>query len=259
MRHPETQRLIDLVEQQTAYRVAIDVISGIQEHAQMSSASPGAPTHVIRVNAERRQFADYIVAMQCGMLLILWSDHTRVPGMAFETARCDDQARKWAQTEPTASLAPDIADRMSKFYVDGLLRQLSSMPLEIRVARFLFEACPNLREAQTELTNAHLRQLSVVFAPRIRDQVPVDVFKLNVGMNAALALNWARLSGNRVALLPYESTGYLTAAQTLLDLLEPGSSVPTSADHIRSVDAWADHLSLRSLYRWEFSNRRHES
>ena len=89
MSNADTQHMIDLVELQTGYRVTVDVISGIYEHAQMISARPEAPAHIIRVNADRRQHADYIVAVQCGMLQVLWSDPTKVPGMAFEKSKCD--------------------------------------------------------------------------------------------------------------------------------------------------------------------------
>ena len=63
MNNADTQRMIDLVERQTGYRVTVDVISGNYEHAQMISARPEAPAHIIRVNADRRQHADYIVAL----------------------------------------------------------------------------------------------------------------------------------------------------------------------------------------------------
>lgn len=53
MRNAETQHMIDLVERQTGYRVTVDVISSIYEHAQMISARPKAPAHIIRVNADR--------------------------------------------------------------------------------------------------------------------------------------------------------------------------------------------------------------
>ena len=84
-------------------------------------------------------------------------------------------------------------------------------------------------------------------------------------MNAALALNWARISGSRLCLLPYEATGYLQGGQILLHILDrlaPSSfdpiSTPTLQGHREIVDAWAENLLLRTLYRWEMSSRVHE-
>ena len=254
MSNADTKHMIDLVERQTGYRVTVDVISGIYEHAQMISARPEAPAHIIRVNADRRQHADYIVAVQCGMLLVLWSDPTKVPGMAFEKTKCDYLAGKWAKSKQLAALGADTAAKMANFHVEGLVRQVSSTPLEIRVANLCFESCPSLRDMQAESFNAQLRGISEAFSPKIKDRAPLEVFQKNVEMNAALALNWARLSGSRLCLLPYESTGHIEAGQKLLDSVD-AAPAQTSQCHMETVDAWAEQLSLRTLYRWELSNR----
>ena len=254
MSNADTQHMIDLVERQTGYRVTVDVISGIYEHAQMISARPEAPVHLIRVNADRRQHADYIVAVQCGMLLVLWSDPTKVPGMAFEKSKCDYLAGKWAKTKQLAALPAETAATTANFYVEGLLKQLNSTPLEIRVANLCYESCPSLRDMQAESFNAHLRGISEAFSPKIKERAPQEGFQKNVAMNAALALNWARLSGSRLCLLPYESTGHLDAGQKLLDAVD-APPAQTSENHLRTVDAWAEQLSLRTLYHWELSNR----
>lgn len=254
MSNTDTQRMIDLVQRQTGYRVTVDVIAGIHEHAQMITARPDAPAHLIRVNTDRRLHADYIVAVQCGMILVLWSDPTKVPGMAFEKSKCDFLAGKWAKTKQLAAMPAETAARTANFFVESLLRQVNSMPLEIRVANLCYDSCPSLREMQAESFTAHLRGISEALSPKIKEIIPADVFQKNVAMNAALALNWARLSGSRMCLLPYESTGHVEAGQKLLDAVDAAPE-NTSESHMRTVDAWAEALSLRTLYRWELSNR----
>lgn len=89
------------------------------------------------------------------------------------------------------------AQMMSARYdVEGFLKQLNAMPLEIRVAAFCHAECPGLRPMRAALFDAPLRELSSVFAPAIRERAPVEVFDCNVVMNAALAGQWARLIGN---------------------------------------------------------------
>jgi hypothetical protein len=255
MYNPETQQLIDLVEERSGYRVTVDVASGFYEHAQMISARPDAPVHLIRVNADRRAHADYIIAAQCAMLLVLWSDPSRIPSMLLDQSKCDFLAAKWAKAKPLRQLPADVSNRMASFYAEGLIKQASSTPLEIRVADICHRLCPSLREMQAESFNADFRRNSEAFSPKVKGQAPLDVFTKNITMNAALALKWANLSGNRICLLPYESAGFIEPGQRLLGFVD---SLPeeTSVNHVASVDAWADALSLRSLYRWDFSNRR---
>jgi hypothetical protein len=255
MTHPDTQRLITRVEALTGYPVVVETGTGFYEQAQMMSARPGAPAHMIRVNEKWRAQADYVVAAQCAMLLVLWSDPSRVFGMAFEDGACSARAAEWAARRELAALPEEQASRTARFYVKGLLKQLNSMPLEIRVAHFCHEECPDLRPMQAALFEAQLRDLSSVFSPQVRERAPADVFDKNVSMNTALAGSWARLSGNRLALLPYESLGYAAAGQRLLDALDslPGM---TAESHMGTVDAWARQLAMDTLYQWEFSDRR---
>jgi hypothetical protein len=127
----------------------------------MKSARPGAPAHVIRVNVDHRQHADYIVAAQCAMLLVMWSDPAKVPGIAFERSKCDYLAHKWARTKQLAVLPADNAAAMANYYLEGLLKQLLSEPLEIRVVNLYFDSCPSLRDSQAELLTAHQRAFPV--------------------------------------------------------------------------------------------------
>jgi hypothetical protein len=175
--------------------------------------------------------------------------------MAFEKSKCDFLAGKWAKTKQLAALPAETAAKTASFYVESLLRQVNSTPLEIRVANLCYESCPSLREMQAASFTAHLRQVSEVFSPKIKALAPPVAFQKNVAMNAALALNWARLSGSQLCLLPYESTGHVDAGQRLLDAIDAAPE-QTSGNHMRTVDVWAEQLSLRTLYRWELSNRR---
>jgi len=263
--NPDTQKIIALVEKQTGYRVNVDLVSGIHQHAEMISARPETPVHVIRVNADHSRYADYIVAAQCGGLLILWADPSQVPAMVFEKAKCEFQAKKWAGTKQLAAFPAAEAYERAHYYVEGLLRQVNSIAMEIRVANLCFQNCPSLRSLQNESFTSQLREISGAFSPKIKQSVPEEIFSKNMTMNAALALNWARISGSRLFLLPYEATGYLQGGQILLHILDrlaPSSfdpiSIPTLQGHREIVDAWAENLSLRTLYRWEMSSRVHE-
>ena len=147
---------------------------------------------------------------------VLWSDPAKVPAMAFEKAKCDDPAGTWAKTKQPEAFTADVAAKTANFHVETLLKQLNPMPLEIRVANLCYETCPSLCDMQAASITAHLRQISEVFSPKIKALAPPDAFQKNVAMNAALALNWARLSRSRLCLLPYESAGSRMKAECII-------------------------------------------
>jgi hypothetical protein len=220
----------------------------------MISAHPGYPFHLIRVNSAQRRHADYIVAVQCGMLLIMWSDPTKVPELVADQPKCDYWGARWSISKQMASLPRESALRLATLHLQGLIQQLQSLPMEIRVARLIFENCPGLREMQHEMVTAHLRQLSEIFSPKIRQQVPQELFERNVAMSASLAKAWGDLTGSRLPVIPYEVTGYLEKGENLLAVID---TLPenTSENHVATVDAWAGQLGMSSLFGWKFSNR----
>ena len=83
MAAPDTQKMMDLVEEKTGYRVSVLVDDTITTHASMVSARPSVPVHLIKVNPKYEKYGDYLVAVQCAMLLIKWGDPERIPDFAI--------------------------------------------------------------------------------------------------------------------------------------------------------------------------------
>ena len=69
----DTQKLLSSVESQTGYNVQVGTTDTATEDAEMASAAPDHPVHVINVSNRYLPVADYIVAAQCSMLLTMWS------------------------------------------------------------------------------------------------------------------------------------------------------------------------------------------
>ena len=253
---PHTKSLVEEVERNTGYPVKVEVTPGLPTHARMASGRPDAPFHLIEVNAKHRSHADYIVAAQCSMLLVSWSDPSAVRGISM----CPEEARRrietWSKAEP--SKFPDAAKNpeLGTFYLRGLLNQVFSIPMEIVVAGRLFAEAPSLRASQQLLQDAYLRQMSSMFAPNFRAAFPEEVFRTNAAMAAALVTNWCQLTGQTAPLIPYESIGAVERGKHLLALTKDLAATRTSASLAKSVDDWAEFLSLRPLYTWEFSDRR---
>ena len=67
---PDTQKIMDLVEQKTGFGVSVLVDDKITTPAGMVSARFSVPMHLVKVNPKYEQYGDYLVALQCAMLLI---------------------------------------------------------------------------------------------------------------------------------------------------------------------------------------------
>jgi hypothetical protein len=253
--HSGTQALMDEVHRKTGYPVTTDAAEDVTDHARMISARPETPFHLVQVNAKHRAQAPYIVAAQCTMLLITWSDPANVPALSLRQDKADYWTGTWAKSKQLSSVDPDSARNIASIWIRGIANQLFSSPLEIRVARILFNEHPDLRNLQASLFDSYLRQLTTVLSPQFRESAPADLFEKNSLMNASMVLAWSRLSGQKAPTIPFESLGLLPAAEKLLASLDKFPE-PTSADHMATVDAWAGTLSMSTLYEWKTFDRR---
>jgi hypothetical protein len=251
-----TKNLVEEVHRKTGYPVVVEVADGLSDHARMVSARPTAPVHLIEVNEHYRGQADYIVAAQCSMLLVTWSDPSCVWGISTRRDKANHRIEKWSKAKPLNTLDAAKRSEIAELYLSGLLNQLFSLPLEISVASRIFAEADSLREAQSTLQEAYLRRLSSIIAPAFKSSLPEDVFRANVGMNAAMAIGWSRQTSQKAPLIPYESVGALQVGGQLLEFAEDINERRTAESHKAIVDAWAVLLSLRSLYEWESSDRR---
>ena len=250
-----TSHLIAEVEQTTGYKVVIDTIEGISEDAQMISARPELPVHSIRVSKAKLPTADYIVAIQCAMLLRTWSDPSRIPVFSPVPEKVRYLADRTAGSKPLSQLPPKLAQQTATQFVQGSLNQLRSMSIEILAIRDCHNQCPDLHDIQTEAVEAQLRRLSENLAPKIRSIAPDTIWRNTVSMVSAYALNWSQLADSALAMLPYQSAGFTDTAAKLLGELNIREA-KTSANYTEAVDAWAGHLGLRTLYTWEFRSAR---
>jgi hypothetical protein len=246
-----TKQLIAEVEHTTGFKVVIDTIDDISEDAQMISARPELPVHSIRVNKAKLHSADYIVAIQCAMLLRTWSDPARIPVFSPIPDKVRYATDRTASSKPLSRLPPKLAQQTATQFVQGSLDQLRSMSLEILTIRDCRTQCPDLNELQTEAVDDQLRRLSENLAPKIRSIAPETIWRNTVSMVSAYALNWSQLTDSALPMLPYQSAGFADIAAKLLAELT-SREAKTSANYTAAVDAWATHLRMRTLYNWDF-------
>ena len=249
----DTKKIINKVEQVTGYRVSVGSDTGFSGQALMITASPQQPVHSITVNQKYSNIGDYIVAMQCAMILVKWSDPENIPDFAVKDNKVSHQIDKYSKDRKLEKFPPDKTHQFVKSIVMGLMHQLISQPVEMIAMDICREECPGLKDIMETSINNTILALHQNLDPKIRQITPTDLFEKNNAMNAALALNWVRMSENEHLLVPFKTVGILDKGKELLKIFD---SVPVSDKqrYTKTVDGWADKLQLSSLYTWKYRN-----
>jgi hypothetical protein len=185
------------------------------------------------------------------MLVVKWADPSRIPSFFLSHSRTEKIVQKVSKAKEVSHLPLSVRDQFCKMIVEGLLNQVQSAPTEMMGIEMCHELCPGLRNLQQEAVKANIREMTAALSPKIRTQVPSEVFRRNAAMNAAFCLTWAELSGDRTALIPFETLGFLEQGQALFAAYR---SVPVDSGerYVVVVDKWAEILEMQGWYVWRF-------
>jgi len=251
MPHPDVEHMLALVKEKTGYAVSVTVDAELTTHSAMVSASNTLPGHVVRVNPKYDRYGNYLVAMQCAMLLAQWADPKRVAVFITYPEKLAFQKKKLLPKVVQKGLNEPMASAYLDQIVKGLLQQLNSIPLQIRAMEICYELCPGLREEQLAMVAADLREMTAVLMPDVRKYAPEEIYDRSVAMNAAFVRNWANISGDTIALLPFTSLGFTKKGDELLASIT-GLVKDDPAWCIKAVNAWGEILRMKGWYEFTY-------
>jgi hypothetical protein len=215
--------------------------------ATLQMARNGADFHILRYQPSNEPL-DYLITFQAGFVLRLFDNE---PDRRFDFAPDDaagDHVAALMSAGGQQSLGP--ADRQAlpgyaRHVAQWALLNLRSLPIGMRIDRWIADTCPELAELQRASITQQQQQNTQVLAHRLgKLSVPITL----LGNIAAYAVFADRLLGTRTCAVPYEAMGLLGQAHELLQILD---DTPADARHdVALVDRWAAQCGLAGWYRW---------
>lgn len=246
-----TAEVLERVERESGRPVELYADPGLQTYASVKMARGPAHAHVLTYNPSKPGF-DYHVAYQCGFVLRLYEN---APGERYEFG--GTEAGRSAVRELVTGkggvakklrLPKAAAEQVTDQFFDGIMTQLRSYPIGMRIDQWIGESYPDLRDGQRASVEKQLQENAQALGPRVRQMAPDRIFSGNASMNAAYALFCDRLLSMPRYVVPYRSVGFEQRGRALLDLWD---GIPPNASHDRQlVDAWAEDLGVSDWYRW---------
>ena len=248
---PITEEILQRVEEVTGTPVEIIADGSLQVLAKVTMARPGASSHLLRVGLNR-PVPDYLIAYECGFILRLYANP---PAERFEFGHHDAGRAEVLQLlkapgglAQTLHLAEPALAQYSGMLYDGLMTELRSLPIGMRIDGWIYDTYPSLREAQSSAINEQQRTNVQVLDPQIRGMTPSKIYTANLSMNAAYALFCDDLYGEGGYSVAYRTAGFAARGMQLLEQWR--SIAPEPALDRQLVDAWAQSLGLAKWYRW---------
>ena len=250
----ETTRLIvKLVEEHSGYPVQIiDDSNSITFASIRLARRGGVPAHILVYRPVGNQAPDYFIAFQCGFALRLFAVP---PELRLETGMNKAGVQRVREDlEQTLSqnqqiLAASELEQVAAQMYGGLITHLRSVPVGLRIARWLRESFPELQTLQRSAVDEELKQNQEAARSTRGGLLPEVVVKPTLAINAAFAQFWAQEYGDPDLAAGYTSGPNARAGEQLLGIWNETPS--TAGTDVALVDAWANALGLAGWYMWE--------
>lgn len=244
----DTQRVLQQVEELTGIPVEIMRDPDLAFLARITPAKGRSAAHILRINPTRGE-PDYLIVYEAAFILRLYENP---PAERFEFAGAPKGRAAVAQlvrrSGPVARLPDAAITQLVNQLFDGLMIQLRSYPIGMRIDAWMYDSFPALRDLQEVAIDEQQRTNLQALSPEVRAFAPKLVYEANVTMNAAYATFCDRLLGKKQYTIPYRSTGLEKRGRRLLDLWY---EIPAAATHDQKVvDAWGAELGLADWYTW---------
>jgi hypothetical protein len=245
---PETDDVLRQVEELTGAPVEMIEDGDLTQLARITPARTGLPAHLLRVNPTLGT-PDYFIVYQCGFLLRLFGQPTAERReFAGTPAGRQEVERLVKRAGQTACLPEPAITQLVEQLFSGILIQLRSYPIGMRIDRWIHETYPALATLQREGVDRQQRDNLSVLRPEVKSFTPKPIYDANVTMNAAYAIFGDRTFGKAGYAIPYRSAGLEKRGRALLTALE---TTPATPEHDRDlVDAWGQELGMASWYEW---------
>ena len=244
-----TRELIEQVTQRTGYPLFLIEEDGIGYDSELRVARCNRAVHEIAYVPEYREYRMHFLVNGAFKILRFWEvpeDQRYMP--AHQVGRKlpeEDHAELLLKLQ---GVPRSVLEDLSAFLYTGIARQLTSMPVDIRVERELAEAVPDHRPAQASYLRRQVKDLEPAFAPELQELSPERLHRASTAMNVVLAEEAAEFSGEPVGKM-FRETPCRALGERLREQLHSVEVAGYPGDRVLT-DMWARELGMEDWYKW---------
>jgi len=242
--------LMDQVLERTGCRIELAEEEGIGYDSLLRLAGREGPEHRVAYVPEYRDFGVHFLVSGAYKVLRIWDvpeQERYLP--ATETARglpAEDLAELRRKLHHLCER--HLEDTLSRFLYHGIVRQLTSVPVDIRVERKIADELPVHKPRQDAYLARQVRDFEPHFAPEIREFCPERLYAASTAMNVVLAEEFSELTGRTPADV-IRTTPHRALGERLRERLHAVREDGYTGDRI-ATDAWAREVGMEGWFEW---------
>lgn len=251
----EVEQIWKEVERVTGKGFQLIRDSGIQVSATVRMAGVNDSHHIVRYLPDHEDELPYLLAHEGGHVLRFYEgppESRKLPGITEAQRRAVEyELREHRLKLARYRLPEEATNRLMRLWHEGIVRQVSNIPVDMRIERWMFENYEGLGPFQRQALRRELKENARVLDSKVKAFTPKKVYDASNTMNAAFAAYQSRLLDDTNLTQPYLRTPYYPSGQRMAKSIWDSEDVGQPQD-IETTNRWSEELGVSSWFEWVY-------
>ncbi len=243
--------VLEEVKNATGKGIEFIPTENLTTYAALKMARKDMPSHVIYYKKEHDEIINHLIVHECGHLFRIFKCPENQRLMPYSDPRIKHNALKTIESEIMALtdiLSQDQIAHVIDIWYNGLIRQVTNLPPDIMIEKWIYDQFPPLRPLQLKSLKKQHSESITGLTETVHRTTPHTILSATNVMNYA----FFRILGLHVGrnfVREYSSTHYIGKGKELASLTEKNYTDSHEGDNVM-IDKWAAFVNISDWFKW---------
>lgn len=243
------QALVRVAVERTGVPIIVRELELLGFDSMLKMTAGEAPVHELVYRPMYRDYLTHYLVGAAFKIRRMWDEEPEDRLLPVDSGSSRlPPAEEQELSRRLADEQPDIIAALSVSMHVGLVRQVTSMPIEIRLEREIAALLPEHWRAQHDYLKRQVKDLKPHFRREIEELVPERVYQAASAMNVVFAREASRIAGIELDRC-FTTPQFASLAAELWRQLDAVEEPGFRGDRL-VTDAWAETVGIRGSYEW---------
>ena len=219
--------------------------------AMLQIARAHMPSHLIYYKKEHDEIINHLIVHECGHLFRIFKCQENQRLVSYSNDQIKYNALNKIKIEIVALtkiLSEDQIAHLIDLWYNGLIRQVTNLPPDIMIEKWIFDKFPTLRPLQIKSLNKQLTEAICGLSETVTKITPPTILHASNVMN----YSFFRILGFHIGqnfTKRYNSTNYVRKGKELASITDKHYDDSHEGDNIM-IDKWATFVNISDWFKW---------
>jgi len=245
---PESVRkVITDIEETSGKPVKLEYAPTLNVTSSTKIGFEGRDAHVIQLNKKRIASMSHMLLHECGHIKRYVEADEEYKIVPTTDAQTMERTMQEVKTEAEAQ-GLRINDEILRFWIDGIVQQITSLAVDFRIERWIYKNFPKIRKEQAKALKEDAERAVNSATDRIMKMTPSKVFNVSNAINYAFLYLLYPITKEKYNKAYYNHPKILAKGKRLLKMV-PEKDKGQKGD-IELTNKWAEALGVSDWFVW---------